>query len=90
MKRALAVLVMLGVLVLPVLVSADAESQGETRIPPESNWTSTPPTPPTVAVDQPRTVSTAREQTDVTPHTATMPEKTGYLGNWDPNIAAGD
>jgi len=38
MKRYLATLAVLGLLALPVMVGAE-----ETWIPPEANWTSTPP-----------------------------------------------
>ena len=86
MKRMLAMLAVLGVLVVPVLVGAAMERQ----LPPEAMWTPTPPTPPLVAVEQPRTVSTPQEQTDVRSRASVVPEKTGYLGNWDPNVAAGD
>jgi hypothetical protein len=85
MKRVLAMVAILGVLVVPVLVSAE----GETVIPPEANWTPTPPTPPLVAVEQPRTVSTPHEQSDVRSPAAES-ARTGYLGNWDPDIAVGD
>jgi hypothetical protein len=43
MKRKLMVLAMLAVLALPLMVRAD-----ETVIPPEANWTPTPPARPTV------------------------------------------
>jgi hypothetical protein len=86
MRRVLAMLAVLGVLVVPVLVSAE----GETRIPPEANWSPTPPTPPLVAVDQPRTASTAQDQFGVRAPSDTESEKIGYLGRWDPNVAAGD
>ena len=86
MKRVLAMLAILGVLVVPVLVSAE----GETVIPPEAKWTPTPPTPPLVAVEQPRTASTPQEQTDVRPPAAAESARTGYLGNWDPDISVGD
>ena len=90
MTRVLAMLAVLGVLFLPVLAGAESESQGETRIPPEANWTSTPMTPPSVAVPQPRTVSTASEQMDVSSPKSTESRRTGYLGNWDPDVASGD
>jgi hypothetical protein len=47
MKRTLMVLAMLTVLALPMLVWAD-----ETVIPPEANWTPTPPARPTVDLVQ--------------------------------------
>jgi hypothetical protein len=86
MKRVVAMLAVLGVLVIPVLVSAQASTQGETRVPPEAKWTPTPPTPPTVAVEQPRTVSTAPGQTGVRSGGVTVSENIGYLGYWDPAI----
>lgn len=86
MKRMLATLAILGVLVVPVLAGAASERQ----LPPEAIWTPIPPTPPSVAVQQPRTVSTPQELSDVRSRESIVSEKTGYLGNWDPNVAAGD
>jgi hypothetical protein len=91
MKRALAMLAVMGMLAVPVLVSA--QTQGDARVPPEAKWTSTPPTPPLVAVDQPRTVSTAQdsqEQLSTSSRSATVSEKAGYFGYWDPDITSGD
>lgn len=68
MKRTFAMLAILGLLVVPVLASAD-----ETQIPPEANWTAIPPTPPLVAVEQSRTVSTPQEPTDVRSPAVTAP-----------------
>jgi hypothetical protein len=85
MKRVVATFVVLGLLIVPGLVRAE----GETVIPPEANWTATPPTPPSVAVQQPRTVSMPQELSDMR-RPAAESTKTGFLGNWDPDIAAGD
>ena len=69
MKRVFALLVVLGLLIVPGLVRAD----DETIIPPEANWSATPPTPPLVAVEQPRTVSTPQGRSDVRSRTVTVP-----------------
>lgn len=86
MQRVFALLAVLGVLVVPVFVSAD----GETEIPSEANWSAEPPTPPIVSVDQPRTVSTPQEHMGLRSVDPDESRVTGYLGHWDPSIPAGD
>lgn len=77
MKRVLAMLAVLGVLVVPVLVDAQDRAGGEDRIPPEANWSPFPATPPLLSVKQPRTVSTSPEQIGVRAPVA------AYESGWD-------
>jgi hypothetical protein len=62
MKRVVATLAILGVLVVPVLVGAQDSARDEDRIPAEANWSPIAATPPLLSVKQPRTASTAPEQ----------------------------
>lgn len=62
MKQWLAIVAAVAFLALPAMVSAS----DETIIPPEANWSSTPPASGLVAVPQKRVVSTEQEQaTDI-------------------------
>ena len=58
MRRALALIAMLGLLVVPGLASAD----DETIIPPEANWSAVPPTPAIVATPQKREAALPQAQ----------------------------
>jgi hypothetical protein len=57
MKQWMAIFAAAAFLALPVMVSAG----DETIIPPEVNWSSTPPTPAHLMVPQERVVSTGQE-----------------------------
>jgi hypothetical protein len=63
MKQWLAIFAAVAFLALPVMVSAD----DGTVIPPEANWSPTPPTPAHLMVPQERVVSTAQEQASDAP-----------------------
>jgi hypothetical protein len=63
MKQWLAIFAAVAFLALPVMVSAS----DETEIPPEANWSPTPPAPAHLLVPQERVVSTAQEQASDTP-----------------------
>jgi hypothetical protein len=69
MKQWLAVLAVVGSLILPTMVSADND---ETDIPPEANWTPTPPTPAVIAVPEKRVVTTEQEQATDSPRPASV------------------
>jgi hypothetical protein len=69
MKRGLGVLVLLALLAVPVLVSAEVE----TIIPPEANWTSTPSVPAAIAVQEKRVAITPQPQEMVSPAPAQTP-----------------
>jgi len=86
MKRSLMILAVSALLAVPVFVSAE----GETRVPPEVRWSPTPPTPPIVAVDKERTVSTMQEQISADSKVGNIVDKTGYLGGYDPTVAQGE
>jgi hypothetical protein len=58
MKRVFAMVAILGLLTVPVLVSAD----DETIIPPEANWSAVPPTPAIVAAPQQREAALPQAQ----------------------------
>jgi hypothetical protein len=58
MKQWLAIIAAVAFLAVPIMVSAGEE----TVIPPEPNWTPTPPASGLVAVSDTRVVSTAQEQ----------------------------
>lgn len=58
MKQWFAMLAAVAFLSVPAMVTANDED----RIPPEANWSATPPTPSVIAISQPRVVSTAPEQ----------------------------
>jgi hypothetical protein len=58
MKQWLAMFAVVAFLMMPVLVSAN----DDTKIPPEANWSATPPTPGVTALSQPRVVSTEQAQ----------------------------
>jgi hypothetical protein len=63
MKQWLAIFAAVAFLALPSMVSASEE----TVIPPEANWSPTPPTPAHLMVPQERVVSTAQEQVSDAP-----------------------
>jgi hypothetical protein len=67
MKHWLMIFAAVASLALPAMVGAS----DETDIPPEANWTATPPTPAHLAVSQERVVSTAQEQASDTPRRST-------------------
>jgi hypothetical protein len=68
MKQWLAIFAAVAFLTLPAMVQAS----DETEIPPEANWSPTPPTPAHLVVSEQRVVSTAQEQASDTPRRATV------------------
>jgi hypothetical protein len=86
MKRILMLLAVVVLLAVPVIAGAD----GETRMPPEVKWSEQPPTPPTVAVDKERTVSTPQEKIGTDAQVGKAVETVGYLGGYDPAVAQSD
>jgi hypothetical protein len=75
MQRWMAIVAALAFLASPGMVSAG----DETRIPPEANWSPTPPASGSATISQERVVSTAHEQASDSPRPATMPERRGPL-----------
>jgi hypothetical protein len=68
MKQWLAIVAALGFLAVPIMVSAGEE----TRIPPEANWTPTPPASGLVAESETRVVSTEPSQASDIPRPAAV------------------
>ena len=73
MKRMFAMFAILGLLTVPVLVSAD-----ETIIPPEANWSAVPATPPLVATPQKREAVTPQVQESVRPTPRRTPARASF------------
>jgi hypothetical protein len=63
MKQWLAIVAAVAFLALPIMVSADDDMS----LPPEANWTPTPPASGLVAVPEKRVVSTEQEQATDSP-----------------------
>jgi hypothetical protein len=70
MKRILVTFAVLGLLVLPVLVSAE-----ETWIPPETKWSPEASPPQYLVINQKKFVSKTDEQTDASQFQAVTPAK---------------
>jgi hypothetical protein len=83
MKRALMVLAVLAVLAIPMTVRAD-----ETVIPPEANWTPTPPARSTVDVNQlasllvEKGMITPQEYAQLTQQQLSAPSQQGHARVW--------
>jgi hypothetical protein len=75
MQQLMAIVAAVAFLALPGMVSAG----DETRIPPEANWSPTPPASGLVEVPQEQVASTAYEQASDSPRPATMQARRGPL-----------